>query len=660
MLPGNAVLHMPKGGAAGVGNPAPGSGGKSSGAETIPFSQDLEVRVNLSVPIATDVLSLNARVVFISPHGIGIQFSQLSSELRSSLQLYAERCRAIAAFMPSPAPALPATEPASPSAEVSANPAPTDLPSASPQGSSSVPEPVLVGAAVTLPVDEDPSQAPRVRARTFEQMTARPFEHRAESDGSFNTYDAPQPFNEDASELRTAVASIRPLPESESEAEQIAFVAAEMPPEATRQAVNTAHIPYARPEPARNPPRKTLEGTVASLEQAGMNLPDLALELARHFSNGLLLIQSSDARREVYFQAGLVLLTSEEPMIQAHLLGEVLVDQGLLRHAELDPAVRGALKERKPLGQYLIRENLLGARELAYGLRRQAQLRLWSALSFQQGTYAVWENVSPRVRPMSPPISVQQTVWRERINAYRTALAEEFDARIDPILDRFLHRTPDAPEDLSPFGLSDEEQRFWNLIVVGRYSIREAFQVSPTTRMRTYATILTLLDLRLARLDTDMAQHWKESNLRERLFKKLSRMEHGSLFNVLELHWSATEQEVKEAHERMLVEYDLSRLNYPFGEDLPPVADEIRRRCTEAYESLKTLQQRMRYRRDILESSQLTFSSTLLHEQADMHFYRGAYAEAYQAYARSLELDPGNHELQRKVTELGNRLKQLL
>lgn len=612
--------------------------------------QDMELKVKLRIPMASDPLSLLARVVFIGPAGIGLQFTQMNSELRANLQLFADRCRTVASMVPTPPPVASAgSPPGVPVSEgagsfpLSTMPLSSARPAVSRAAEISVPAKlaatrirVPLPDSVAVPVgrpDDLPSDEANGSIPLFSGDSAPTASPRGASPG-----------NETKEAERTEHPKMEAL-----------FGL----PVRTRLRAQTSWHPTHHNEPDTPAPRKTLEGSLESLAHAGMDLPAIALELSKHHATGLLLIQNAEHRREVFFQTGLVSLTQEDPRLQAHLLGEVLVEQSLIRHADLAPALKAARQQNMLLGQYLIREHILEARELAYGLRRQSQVRLWSALSIQSGKYAVWEHSHPTTRPTAPPISVEQTVWREKVNAYRTALADEFDAHINPILDRFLHRAADAPEDLAQYGLNDEEQRFWNLIVVGQYSVREVFQVSPTTRMRTYGALLALLDLKLARLDTDMAQRWKESHLRDKLLHKLNRVEHGTLFTVLELHWSATDAEVKAAHEKLLAEYDLSHLTFNVADDLVPLANAILKRCEEAYQALKTLPQRMKYRREILEASQLGFASNLLHDQADMHFYRGAYQDAYQAYARALELQPDNHELQRKVTELGNRLRSL-
>lgn len=558
---------------------------------------DTELRVWLHIPMGADLFCVDARVVHQNSQGVGVQFTGLTPEKRTTLHQYVERCQYVTQSLsvaPPPAPWTALPLPSTP---------PSSVPLKSPTPASAPSDP---GLPVLRVPQHEPTPAQTTTASTPDVRPGSPPPTRPAHD----------PLTEDPQHLDPS-----PSP-----------------------SVDTG--------PARAV-KVIWEGNIGT-----PTLESVVLTLAKQHATGALVLHHQELRRELFFQSGYVTQVIETPPMESHLLGQVMVMQGLIRPADLDSLCSGAQAESMLFGQYLIREGCVTAQQLAQSLLRQNQVKVWDALQLPEGRFAFHENARAARRSMNPAANPLHVIFREKSNVFRTHLSDTSDAHINPVLDRYVHRQPDAPEDLSVYGLNDEEQRFWNLIVIGQYSIRECFQVSPMSRMRTYATLFTMLELDLIRLESDMSLKWKIVRLREQYEHKIARISRGTLFSALDLHWSSSEEEIEEAVKRMHQEFDCSQHNFALPEDVVNMSKYILQRADEAHKLLSSYEQRVRYRATFIEPSQLHFSAELLHQQGDMLFYRNQLREALGAYVRALELEPGDLELRRKVLELRTRSRE--
>lgn len=113
----------------------------------------------------------------------------------------------------------------------------------------------------------------------------------------------------------------------------------------------------------------------ATARLATMSLGRLLVYALERRANGTLVIESPEGHRSaIYFEGGVAAKArSGQPV---HLLGELLVERGLLAPTALADALVRAPLERQLLGQWLVRGGLLSRTDLAETMREQLQRKI--------------------------------------------------------------------------------------------------------------------------------------------------------------------------------------------------------------------------------------------------------------------------------------------
>jgi Tfp pilus assembly protein PilZ len=407
----------------------------------------------------------------------------------------------------------------------------------------------------------------------------------------------------------------------------------------------TSEPPRSRPAPSG----PSWEGTLSDT-----SVPELLSTLAQRKANGRLLLQG-DTSAELYFYQGQIIRVIEQPLRNEHLLGEMLVRAGQIRSIERDLALAQAREQELPLGQALIKRNSLTTQALAQALSKQQQSRVYEQTRRLEGRFSFTDYVRPPKGPPLPAVHPARVLFRGKVDEYRNRLPHEVEAAESGYSELFLFRADHAPENMGEVGLNAEEQRFWNQVVTGGYYLKEVYPLSNLSRRQTHAVVFALLELGLLVFRRDMDPRKKEQKLREALRRKVSRMEKDTLFNVLELHWMATDSDVVEGYQRVRAAYDCSSIPIEVAEDVRTMSATILKRAEEAMAALRTHEQRRKYRESFLEPSQIHFSADLLLQQGDMSLYRGDLKDAEHRFTHALELEPANKEIRAKLEEVRAR-----
>ena len=126
------------------------------------------------------------------------------------------------------------------------------------------------------------------------------------------------------------------------------------------------------------------------------------MDLERRAASACVTVMAGKAKRVVHVQRGH--LVGAESNLKPERIGDMLVSEGLLDGALLEPVATEAARTKKLLGEQLVSDGLLSSADLLAALDRQVTFRMGAALSMRGLV-----SVEPP-RPLQPSFQVPMTV----------------------------------------------------------------------------------------------------------------------------------------------------------------------------------------------------------------------------------------------------------
>jgi len=400
----------------------------------------------------------------------------------------------------------------------------------------------------------------------------------------------------------------------------------------------------AAPETKALPAEPTISGTYEDTPAVRV-----LWNLSRKGVTGSLRVTAGDALSDIYFHKGRVARILRDPLPQGGRLGELLVAQELITEQQRDHALEVAAEKRAPIGQALLEAKAITKSELATALSKQLQRRLVEEAEHASGKFAFYANAPIGNAPVSPPIYPIKAIFRATVDRYSRRLAEEVESIEAGNADMYVFRGNNAPDDISELGLNDKERRFWDETVIGQYRLRDLYPVSKLGRRFTHAVLFALVDLGAVQFEDRMGSERRTLKVTAALERKHAELKSGTLFDRLEVHWGATDEDVERGYRRMHAEYDVTALPSDFPARLRTLVTEIVDSIDEAYTALRAKEDRQRYRRTIQEDSKLRFAAGVLMQQGDIALLRHDFVSAYDRYSHAQEIWPGLSGLAEKL-----------
>jgi DnaJ-class molecular chaperone len=117
-------------------------------------------------------------------------------------------------------------------------------------------------------------------------------------------------------------------------------------------------------------------------------------------------------------------------------------------------------------------------------------------------------------------------------------------------------------------------------------------------------------------------------------------MEDQNHFERLEVHWSARDDDIEKGYERLRHKWE----GAGGGIELPPRHDKMRQdvlaALKESYTLLRDTSQRQRYRGEVYEAQQISFSADIFFRQGEMLMIKKKWREVIDNCTRAAELRP--------------------
>ncbi len=329
-----------------------------------------------------------------------------------------------------------------------------------------------------------------------------------------------------------------------------------------------------------------------------------------------------------------------DPLDESTLLGEVLVQEGIINRQEKNFAIKKAEESELPLGELMYEAETITKRDLASALRRQMQHRLGAFIEETEGDFEYWDQRMPKFRELAPPTSPTKLLFRHRIDWLASQPYEVAQEAEERLMDRFLHPSDVTEEGLLELGLTTEEVFFWENLITGQYRMREVYAGSNFRHRRTYTLMFALEYFKYLSFEKEQRRDWQIVEMREKFQNRFMLLGHETFFELLGVHWSSSKKEIENAYLHIRQEYDIDNYSGEWPEDLHNMSEQILQHLEKVYKHLKNKGDRREYRSGVHDNSKLLFSVDLLEQQGDMAIYRRDFADAIERYSRAIEINP--------------------
>ena len=364
----------------------------------------------------------------------------------------------------------------------------------------------------------------------------------------------------------------------------------------------------------------------------------LLMELYRTRARGILEIKSESGRRIAHIDKGGIVQWGSDPIIQDDCLGVLLARAKKIDQTQLRESLVLMNSTGQQQGQCLIDMGVLTFPQLVVSLMTQVELITRSVMRGEEGTYAFHPQESLGKDFITPPMKAAAFLYSYFRKRFAAAATAELDGLVSAHMDRYTVLAKDVP--VGDMKLKKPEQRFLEILAARSYRFREIFTVSNMGRAVTLQSLLTLMELDMLRFveGEDAAQ--RLAGYDKQLTTKLHHLQDANPFDVLEIHWTSLDHQVKEGYDARKAEWEKFGRGLDLGAELEAKRAKILGAFDGAFGAVGERRKRVLVRKDLFEQQQHDFSADLLFKQGEMLMVRGRWDDVIDCFEKASELMP--------------------
>lgn len=378
--------------------------------------------------------------------------------------------------------------------------------------------------------------------------------------------------------------------------------------------------------------------------------------LARQELTGILTLKLKDEIKKLWYHEGSVAFVNTNPPDDEQKLGRILIHHKKLNETALRECLERARAQNKPVGRTLVAMGHVKATVIAAALREQMRAKVEPAFGWSVGS---WE-----WRPWTDPPTNADLVLANGMGfvarhiryRYEHVTSNEMDALFGKNMTRRVQCGPDIDKRAAGLGVNAKELRFIELTLDGTRSVSEAVTGSPLGRLASLRLVASGLSIGLlsftdgeaglrgrsqaARQPTDARGH---DALRKSIEEHTLLMKSQNHFEVLGVHWSASHRSFGAAAEKAKAQFDADK---PPLNAAPPDVKRLAREALKIVEAaqatLEDRDKRIRYRKELFDSTEREYSADMLIKQGEVLLLRGDRMGGIEAFETAYELSPSS------------------
>jgi hypothetical protein len=189
--------------------------------------------------------------------------------------------------------------------------------------------------------------------------------------------------------------------------------------------------------------------------------------------------------------------------------------------------------------------------------------------------------------------------------------------------------------------LADRERRFLDDVIDGTRTLRQIIGYSTLKGSATWQLLHALVVTGFVKFQENAQMDVVSSKIALDVEKKIATLRGATHFDVLEVHWTALDFEIRAGYERLLKEYSLDRREVQgSAPEVRAKTQEVLDRIELAYRSIHELGARRAYRVSVIPDDKIKFAANFNVQQAKNYKFMGDMKQAKECFDRARELTP--------------------
>ena len=363
-------------------------------------------------------------------------------------------------------------------------------------------------------------------------------------------------------------------------------------------------------------------------------------EIHNSKKTGRLQIKGSDEEvKNLFFKDGNLWNAFSKPFKPEECLGRILQRAGKLENAEVISSLKSVLKTGRLQGEELVLMGKIHSTFLRKALRFQIETKLKPILSWKKGTFN-WievEKLPSRIVNVDIPLPsiLFNMLWKH-------IPEKEIAREIREQRNKWMGQNFDPPYNLEDFKFGGIFTRSIEVFFEKDLQIEKAIIISNLKKDQTPKMIWILKKLEMIQFLDDTRADKSEMRVEE-IKSRLNYAEKRKFFELLQVHWSANDQMIRNGYEKSKREMEKEITN---AKDLElELLKELMRNVELAFDTLRTHKKRMEFRSSVFDESIIEANSEIFRQKAESFlFTKDMFADAIKEAESAMEIYQGDGE----------------
>jgi tetratricopeptide (TPR) repeat protein len=345
---------------------------------------------------------------------------------------------------------------------------------------------------------------------------------------------------------------------------------------------------------------------------------DLLTRLHQDKATGRLrLFANNGEYKSLYFYRGNLANVISHPFEPGECLGRILQMAGRLRKEDIIVTLKKRQETGMLQGEQLVKMGKLRPHLLDEVLRFQMELKVGPIFSWPSGHYQFLELAT------LPDWIARVDIPFERIFFNLLLRNYSMEKGVDSITKRakqnlWVGKALNPPFDPHLFGFGKKLEKFWGQILEKDNEIKRVMIVSHLKGPQTKLMLWLLYRMGMLEFLQDTREDRLQAKL-DAINERLKYIDRETYFQLLSVHWSANDHQVKTAWEKLKDEIELKMAGASEAENI--LLKEVLRYSKLAYEGIRTRERREEYRYKVYDETFIEFNAEIFRQKGESYLF---------------------------------------
>ena len=331
---------------------------------------------------------------------------------------------------------------------------------------------------------------------------------------------------------------------------------------------------------------------------------------------GVLRLHAGEKRyKALFFNHGELVNISTVPFNAAECLGRIVQRAGLLEQDQVVESLHRARQSGRKQGEELLAMGVLRNDRLQELLRVHIEVKMSELFTWGEGTYHFQPMNDLPAKVTEIPVDFPRLMFNLIWKRYPF---EDIDERFQPLMDKFLGKSEHSFFEPEDFGFGESLAKFYKIVTERDAPLKRMLIVSNLKPEQTSRMIWAMYLLGVV----DFFEESREDRVMLRiqeLNEQLKTIEKGTLFDVLGVHWTANDEQVRSVYERRVSEIEAAIGNSHGLEQ--QLTRSLQGHIEKAFEVLREQAGRRAYRSEIFDPDFIEFGADILRQKGESYLF---------------------------------------